>query len=480
LFQQVHQRNPPKWLSFDDSPTITVDTQVSFPSIEILSPANATGGIMSLIPMLSSFDDSTASEDDLGAGVELADVVGYNRKFKSHFASLKSKWSKAFTEVESGYSLLVQDLQNLQSVTQSQAQALGRPVDVAGHIPESVWQGLSEIQETVLEVSSNIQAQASSIDALAADQTNITHSVLAIEGQAEEISASMETQVASWTVDLRALEGQVLRLVPLLAQLKRGTPPTLSVPSGDSNHLALSAKVANCEQALVSLRERWKSMPITKSPNPFPSSSAVDSSIRELQAQMKQLQLKVVGKGVQIGNKTFQTFKDVKTWVDTHLPNHRYGLFVDGVSIFEFFSAGHVDAETIYTAFYSQHRTGFKSTFEARIASSVQNLFPSVFGKSDSNLDTAEALPVLPTPERWDSNDGNTGLHYQIMRNMSDIELQLQETINTVLGDYPKAQHIVWEGLHQSKRFSLELCQFITLDFQKWKQGGIPRRTLGK
>jgi hypothetical protein len=279
LFQQVHQRNPPKWLSFDDSPAITVDTQVGFPSIEILSPANATGGIMSLIPMLSSFDDSTASEDDLGAGVELADVVGYNRKFKSHFASLKSKWSKAFTEVESGYSLLVQDLQNLQSVTQSQAQALGRPVDVAGHIPESVWQGLSEIQETVLEVSSNIQAQASSIDALAADQTNITHSVLAIEGQAEEISASMETQVASWTVDLRALEGQVLRLVPLLAQLKRGTPPTLSVPSGDSNHLALSAKVANCEQALVSLRERWKSMPITKSPNPFPSSSAVDSSI---------------------------------------------------------------------------------------------------------------------------------------------------------------------------------------------------------
>jgi hypothetical protein len=35
---------------------------------------------------------------------------------------------------------------------------------------------------------------------------------------------------------------------------------------------------------------------------------------------MKQLQLKVVGKGVQVANKTFQTFDDVKTWVDTHLP----------------------------------------------------------------------------------------------------------------------------------------------------------------
>ncbi len=122
LFQQVHQRNPPKWLSFDDSPTITVDTLVSSPSIEILSPTNATGGIMSLIPMLSSFDDSTASEDEPGPGMELAEVVSYIRKFKSHFASLKGKWSKAFTEVESGYSLLVQDLKNLQSVTQDQVQ----------------------------------------------------------------------------------------------------------------------------------------------------------------------------------------------------------------------------------------------------------------------------------------------------------------------------------------------------------------------
>jgi len=480
LFQQVRQRNPPKWLSFDDSPTITVDTLVSSPSIEILSPTHATGGIMSLIPMLSSFDDSTASEDEPGPGMELAEVVSYIRKFKSHFASLKGKWSKAFTEVESGYSLLVQDLKNLQSVTQDQVQALGHPVDIAGCIPESVWQGLSVIQETVQEATSNIHAQASSLNALAVDQTAITHSVLALEGQAEEISASMDTQVASLTSDLRALESRVLRLVPLLTQLKRGPAPNSAVPSGDSNHLALTAKVANCEQALILLREKLESLPSAQSPDPFPRSSAVDSSIRELQAQMKQLQLKVVGKGVQIANKTFQTFEDVRTWVDTHLPNHRYGLFVDGVSIFEFFTAGHVDAETTYSVFYSQHRTGFKSTFEARIASSVQNLFPSVFGKSDSNLDTAEALPALPTPERWDSNDGNTGLRYQIMRNMSDVELQLQETISTVLGDYPEAQHIARECLHQSKRFALELSQFITLDFQKWKHRGHSKRDAWK
>ncbi len=110
----------------------------------------------------------------------------------------------------------------------------------------------------------------------------------------------------------------------------------------------------------------------------------------------------MVGKGVQIGNKTFPTFEDVKVWVIAQLPNHRYSLFVDGVSSFEFFSAGHINARTTYTSFYSQHRTGFKSTFEARVASLVQNLFPTVFGKSDSNVDTSDALPALTgKPVKW-------------------------------------------------------------------------------
>jgi hypothetical protein len=45
------------------------------------------------------------------------------------------------------------------------------------------------------------------------------------------------------------------------------------------------------------------------------------SQLQALQAEMKQLQLKVVGKGVQVANRTFQSFEEVKTWVTTHLPN---------------------------------------------------------------------------------------------------------------------------------------------------------------
>jgi hypothetical protein len=107
------------------------------------------------------------------------------------------------------------------------------------------------------------------------------------------------------------------------------------------------------------------------------------SKILVLQAQMKQLHLRVVGKGVQIAHKVFQSFDEVQTWVTTHLTCRRYGLLVDGVSIFEFFTHGHIDANATYSSFYRQHRTRFQSSYEARVASSIQNLFPAIFGKSE-------------------------------------------------------------------------------------------------
>ena len=95
----------------------------------------------------------------------------------------------------------------------------------------------------------------------------------------------------------------------------------------------------------------------------------------------------MVGKGVQSANNFFQSFERVLTWVHTHLLTRHYGLFADAVSIFQFFTSGHIDAEVKYTSFSSQHWTGFSSSSEARVASSVQNLFPAIFGKSDANAD---------------------------------------------------------------------------------------------
>jgi hypothetical protein len=265
--------------------------------------------------------------------------------------------------------LVVQDLQKLQFVSQGQTEMVGSPVPIDGDTPKTVWEGLRTVHESVSSVASAVAVQASSLDALAADQTNLMHSVLALESQADA-ALSLSDIVSRLTVDLRALENWVIRLLPVLNQLKRGSSPATLLSAPNINQ-ALALKVEACEQMLSSFRQTLTDLQDHPNSKSNIHSSSIDSRLREVQVQMKQLQLKVVGKGVQIANKTFQTFDDVKVWVDTNLPNQWYGLFVDGVSIFEFFTAGYIDAETTYSSFYSQHRTGFKSTYEARVASSV-------------------------------------------------------------------------------------------------------------
>jgi hypothetical protein len=213
LFQQVAQHKPPKWLSFEESPAAaTGDTLTVSTEFEILSPANvAIGGLSTGIPMLS-FDESTLSEDEVNVDMDLSDVMSYIHKFRSHFASLKAKWARAFTEVEAGYGGIVQDLQKQRTIFQVQSQEIGNPVQLDGSTPASVWDGLQVVHNSISSIASAVQAQSTSIEAIAEDQTHLTQSVMVLEAQAEDSSSGVESKLASVTVDLRALENRVLRL----------------------------------------------------------------------------------------------------------------------------------------------------------------------------------------------------------------------------------------------------------------------------
>jgi hypothetical protein len=63
---------------------------------------------------------------------------------------------------------------------------------------------------------------------------------------------------------------------------------------------------------------------------------------------------------------------------------------------------------------------------------------------------------------------------------MADEELQISESITTILQDKPEALYIARECLHQAKQFVLELAQFITLDYQKWKHRGHAKKEAWK
>lgn len=149
---------------------------------------------------------------------------------------------------------------------------------------------------------------------------------------------------------------------------------------------------------------------------------------------------------------------------------------MDAVSLLDFFSfVSHVDAEKSMSAFYNQQKSGFTSIYEARVAASTQNLFPMVFGRSNSaGMDDSEYLPAVQDPDKLDN--GITGLRYQISRGMGDVKFQLESAIDSIMGDYLEARQIAKLCLYKAKRFMSDLCTFITQNFQKWQHRGHSKK----
>jgi hypothetical protein len=263
-------------------------------------------------------------------------------------------------------------------------------------------------------------------------------------------------------------------MLPILlsARAASGTSSTTQVSAAAHEKLAeqlqeLTSKVDSLQQIL------WDGGAFSPMPQvPSSATANVDQLLRDVQGQLKVLQQQVIGRGVQVGAKVFQSFEDVETWVKAELPNQRYGLFVDAVSLLDFFAcSSHVDTEKNFQAFHNQQKTGFTSMYEARVAASVQNVFPMVFGKaSATGMDDSEYTTAIQDPNKWDN--GVTGVKHQICQGMSDVEYQLETAIELVLGSYPEAKQVTKECLFKSKRFITDLCNFITNNFHKWKLRG--------
>jgi hypothetical protein len=121
---------------------------------------------------------------------------------------------------------------------------------------------------------------------------------------------------------------------------------------------------------------------------------------------------RTTGDGTKVGRFVFQSKEDLRMWMATHVPNNRFGLFLDAVSIFDFLAQSHLDAQENMSQLYNSQKNGFETTYESRIVSSMQNLFPNLFGKAAADgMDTSKALPGLQNVEKW-NNNGVTGLYF--------------------------------------------------------------------
>jgi len=460
-FDLLQRKLIPSWIKNAGASKLWSAVESAEPaSFSLTSPKLATAdtGLFQLIPTLSydlvDLDPSVPPSDSIDHL-----VIGVNDRFRT----IKSKWSTAFCEIEAGYLVVIDDIKQLQNHLTSIMTQLG--TQVGSDPDQSVWSKLEAVSLQVAAATDALQthvtASAGNLRKVSTQCDDLHSSMQFFENEALLNHMALADCLAAAEHQLQAYEARFARLLPLLQNLAR--PSSSSTTMGQDSLLREEFNNLQKQVDTISARLATKSTA---------SSQDLTTQVVTLQAQVKLLQQRIVGDGVQIGSKVFQSFDDLRAWVPLKLPNHRYGLFVDAVSLLDFFtSVGHVDAEQTFTSFYSQKRTGFASMYEARVAASVQNLFPMVLGKSDSaGLDTSDKLPALSDPDKWDN--GGTGLKYQLLRGMSDVEYQIESAIDSVLGDYDDAKQLAKEFLFKSKHFVMELCNFMTQDYNKWKFRG--------
>ena len=159
---------------------------------------------------------------------------------------------------------------------------------------------------------------------------------------------------------------------------------------------AVSRSLRQMSTKIQTLEENQWSIPPGPTTHTSKASVTVDealdvlSSVKTMQEQIKLLEKRVVGKGVTLGTLTLQSFEDCLSWVTTNIPPDRWGLFVDGVSLFEFMEVQHTEVHDALQAIHNSKKSGFASLFESRVAVSMPNLLPTLFGKSSADgMDTS-------------------------------------------------------------------------------------------
>jgi hypothetical protein len=188
---------------------------------------------------------------------------------------------------------------------------------------------------------------------------------------------------------------------------------------------------------------------------------AMEAKTRDFEDKIKNLETRVVGSGVKMGNMTFQTLAEVKSWVQINIPMGMFGLFVDGHSFLEFFSiSNHLETETSAAAENHSEKAGYVTYQETLIAGTFKNLYPTLFGWGGASVvNDAIYLPAISSRDKW--NNGSKGLHHQLMRNMNDT-YEIDSSIKVVLQNYPEArQSAAVDCITQSKHFVIDLISCI-------------------
>lgn len=186
----------------------------------------------------------------------------------------------------------------------------------------------------------------------------------------------------------------------------------------------------------------------------------VNDNIAKIQEDIKTLMARTSGDGFRLRNFNFQSIEELHTWVLTHVTGHRFGLFVDGVSLWEYYRHGNFSMPEVLASIRDTTRVGFATVQEARVATSFENVLPAVLGK---RTDSTKSLPGLPTHKVWDAGDGSNGLRFLLNDYNTNAYTQLADQIQNTFESFTSpARTLALECLQRAIQFVNELSNYIT------------------
>jgi hypothetical protein len=483
LFEELSEGRMPGWikeakLPMDDDQSLAINISASFEdvvSVELISLKYSyeNSGIFGKPPTLSFESEDEDIENDPQFS-NLSDgngtLKGVPTKMRANFMPLHDKWTQTFLEVEESHVNLVKDLQSIKKTSTALRKLMGKPDNKLAWERKTLWEGVETtavcFDEKMRAISGDCVKVSKNVESITSEQREMKQLILELMADRSSNEVDVKQSLALANLQIQSLEDKKVEyekgfniIYPLLLDMRAKLANQNTSTNVSTQPQAELQNLYDKIEALENKVDLIVTSPTTS------SSAGFAEQIKDLQQQLHLVNQRITGRGVQISAKVFQSFDDVMIWVKANLPNHRYGLFVDAISLLDFFSfLGHIDNENQLAAFHNQQKAGFATQYKSRVATSIQNLFPRVFGKASS--EEAQYLPSILDPDKWDN--GVHGLRHSINKGMNLVETQLENAINTILKPHPEARQIAQECLYRSKRFVTELCAFISDDYNKW------------
>lgn len=335
-------------------------------------------------------------------------AFGYSRDLREH-----DKFNK----------MVGDDLEILDGSIRQLASHIGKPVRIAGRDNPTVWVAIDTLAEAWTEINgldNQIKGLGDLVRNLATD-----HNTFVFEQRKNR-------------EDMRPLLLQIRDVVQShmhfpLNQLHKRISELEGNPSDEragrqSNLEYLSRTTRRNNRATINEHDRYLMMG-----SDTIEDDSVDrldnhdllSRIRALEEVVEALNTKTVGEGVSYEQFHFQTMTDLKKWMTEHVKGFRFGYFVDGMSIWQFYLGQHKDTNEVLSSQYSTSRVGFKTGFESKASASFDHDLPTLLGKG---TDTSKYLPACSTYDKWDHGDGS-GLKGKITKGMPPIQTQISRYI---------------------------------------------------